>query len=247
MNLLYVRPDEMFTLYQSVTGSVINGTYSLDWLVDGLPGRPLRAGTNNPSWGITGPAKDVNFLCLISTNLDAGKVVNITGDVTDTLTQPNYLGRIPVNPFKHFTPAVSVDNLTVALASANTIDVIVGQFVAGKARELERPIQPMGRRSHLRYNAAADQTMGNIAVTRKEKGGRKFSGVTTVTPAGLLAIQEWFYSTNDGEQMSIIVPAPELNDAWAVKFDGEPVEERMNINNYRVTINLTEIPRKRWT
>lgn len=245
MNLLYVRPDEMFSLYGTVTGTVINSTYSLDWLVDGLPTKPLRAGTDDPSWGITGPAKDVNFLASINSNIDAGKTIAVTGGVTQNLTQPNYLGRIPTNPFKYFTLVPGVTSLNVAVSN-NSVDVVIGQFVAGKARELERPIQPRGRRTHRRFNAQSDMSMGNLPVTRRDKGGRKFSGTTTVTAAGLILLKEWFYSTNDGELMTIIVPSPELNDAWAVKFDGELVEERLTVDAYSVTLNFIEFPRKRW-
>lgn len=245
-NLLYLAPADMYTLYGTVAGDLLNSTYQRAWLVDGLPGRPLHGGTVSPSWTVTNTAKPVNFITVLNSNIDATKTINITGDVTTSLTMPAYAGRLPMNPFTYYTPdTAGVDSLTVSV-SGNTVAVVMGDFVAGKARELERPIGKRGRREFMTFNVQPDLAqMGNIGVTRKDMGARTLTGSTVLTAAGMTAVQAWFDSTNDGELMSIIVPDPTVNDAWAVKFQSFGFEKG-GPDEYFVELKFVEFPRFRW-
>jgi hypothetical protein len=246
MNFLYLAPNKMSVLYGTVTGPVINSTYDLSWLVDGLVGRPLRAGNTTAAWQVTHAAATVNFIAALNWNADAGKTIAISGGVTQNLTMPNYAGRVPINPYKYFSPnATGVTSITATLTS-NSVDIVAGQLVAGQALTLERPIQRKGKRSWLRFNQIPNPDLGHVAVTRRDRAARKFSGTTWLTRNGYAALQEWYDSTNDGELISVVVPDQAVNDAWAVKFDGEFVIERENLDAILVTINLVEIARVRW-
>ena len=252
LRFLYLAPADMFTLHGNVSGSVLNPTYDVNWLVDGLPSRPVHSGSSGPTWTVTNTAKPVNLVAACNWNLDAGGVITIGGGVSTTLTMPNYAGRVPYNPVSILVdgngalqdvPGVgSISTIT----GGNSVQVIAGELVAGKARELERPIFPGGERGYDPFNVMPDrQQIGNVAITRKDTTGRRFSGETVLTSAGLAAVQAWYDSTNDNELFSIIVPDPLLNDAWAVKF-AQFSYRKQGPDEFRVILSLVEIPRRRW-
>lgn len=243
MSFLYVSPAEIWSLYANVSGPA-ESSYENDWLCDGLPGRPLRATNGSPSWTVPIATKAVNFLSFGHSNVEAARAISVTGDVTQSMTQPAYKGRIPINPFKYFTDVPAVTTVTVGITS-NPETVIVGQFVVGYARVLEFGLNRRGRRSPQRFNKLPDPQVGNVAVHRTDKGARRLSGTADLSAAGFALAERWFDETNDGELLSVIVPDSTVQDAWFVKFDSFEYEKE-SPSNYIVTVAWQEIPRKRW-
>lgn len=253
LKFLYVSPGEMQSLYATVSGPVINATYQLAWLVNGLPNLPLRAGTPTPAWDLSAAsAVAVNFAAAINTNLPEGATVTFSGDIATVVTQPAYAGRIPLNGWALVAgdeDLTTMDATDVTATVAGTSDdVIIGELVVGRARELPRPIEPGGERSYTRMNPVADaQQHGQYQVFRRDKAARTFNGTSTTTLAGMDALQAWYDATNDGERMSVVVPDPLKNDAWAVYFDGEFGYRKIGPDLFEISLRLIEIPRRRWT
>lgn len=252
VRFLYLAPSDIMTLHGQVTGDVINSTYQRDWLTDGLCGRPVNSGSLSPNWDITNPAKNVNFIAAINWNLDPGltltSILTVGGPVLTVgtpITAPS--GRIPVNNFAYFPTleVVGCDSISLSITAPNSVPVIAGEYVAGKARELERPIARRGLRAYQQFNTRSDPQMGNVLVWRKDKLARKLTGRTVLTEAGMDALQAWYDSTNDGELMSVIVPDPLKQDVWAVKFIDFTFEKDLP-HVYWVTLNFIEIPRVKW-
>lgn len=244
-NFLYISPRMMFSLNANVTGSVVNATYDPKWLCDNLPGRPVHSGTTSPSWTISNTPNNVNCVAAVNWNLDGSNTINVTGGVTGTITQPEPWGPVPLNGFYYTTTPVQIGSLTIG-CSGNSVQVVAGEVMAGFALQLERPIDRRGRRIYVPMNNSVSPQMGNVAITPLDKSTRRFSGQTVLTDVGLLAVEEWYRSTNDGQYLSLIIPDPLVNDAWAVRFDGEFQYEKFGPNIYMVTLNFIESPRIRW-
>lgn len=241
---LYLRPDEMQTLYATVTGDVESAFYDVGWLADGLPSKPMRSGTGDPSWDFSNPPKDVNCLALLDSNVDEDAVIAITGDIVDnTLIQPPYRDQYPVNPFTLLEETVvGVEDLTVTI-TGNSCGVIATQFVAGLARELD--FEQGGARGFLDFNKPPDPQIGNIAVYDEQTIARRLSGTVKTDEAGYEALLDWFYATREGARFSIIIPHSDKNDAWAVKFERKP-EATYKGGLVTVTLAFVEYPRHVW-
>lgn len=241
MNFLYLSPHLMVGLNGTGGGPVANATYNIQWITDGLPGRPVAAGATSATWTAAGTAHPITLVTLISSNVDIGATVVMTTGTTPAVLSG---GRVPLNPFKYNAAGGSGGTISVAV-SGNSVPVIAGMIAGGQALELERPIQPGGQRRWQRFNRQPDPQMGNIAIYRTDKYARTFNGTTTMSATGLAALQTWYDSTNDGELPSVIVPDPTLNDAWCVKF-GEFGWEKQGPDLFTVSLAFVEYPRVRW-
>ena len=252
MKFLYVPPWAMMSLNGTGSGSV-EATYDANWLTDGLPLKPVRGTSANPAWTVAGTSRPCNFAAVINSNASVGTTASVSG-VNLSVVQGASAGRVPFNPWavlKDATTGALLPPVNLALStftfSGNSVNpLIVGQLVVGQAFELERPIQPGGRRAYGRFNQQPDPSVdGQIRVYRRDKLGRTFSGSTTATTAGMDALIDWYESTEDNQLMSVIVPDPLLPDAWAVKFSDFGYE-RQGPDLYSVTLSFQELPRKRW-
>ena len=245
LKFLYLSPAAMQSLNAIVAGPSLP-EYLPAWLCDGLPGRPLRAGTSNPGWLVSSLANfPVNFVGAANWNIPEASIINVGDDVTAIITQPGYRGRIPMNGYNYF-PDTEVPNAKdITVGGSYAIDVVAGQFFAGKALALPYTIAPRGRRGYLKFNMQPNPQMGNVPVMRKDKAARTLSGSILVKPSYLEAIEKWYAETNDGELVSCIVPDMEKNDFWVVKFL-DYSWERLNPEMSLVQLNFQEVPRVRW-
>ena len=244
--LLYVPPWAMMSLRGTGGGTVATG-YNTNWLVDGLPNIPVRGASANPSWSASGTSRACNFAAIINSNASAGTTATIS-ELGIVVTQPASPGRVPFNPWNAtaLLATSTIGTATFAFSGNSVNPLIVGQLVCGQAFELERPIQPGGRRVYQPINTRPDPTqLGQQRVYRRDKQARMFSGTTVLTSTGMDAVVDWYESTEDGDLISIIVPDPLLNDAWAVVFDDFSYEKQ-GPEIYNVTLNFREVPRKRW-
>lgn len=238
----YVRPDEMWSLDGAVSGGA-DTSYLDDWLVDGRPGRPVRATSGSPSWTVTNPSKDVGLIAVCNHNVDAGRTINITGGLTTSLTGPTLpASGIPLNPWVSVSET-SVSTLTLAISS-NSVPVFIGEFVAGKKRTLERSLIKEARFEQVyqtvRHGAEFDSLMPH------DKGlvSRRLNGMLLLTSSGFDDVQAWVDSTRGGSRQTLIVPDTAKQDAWLVEIVEFSYVRQAAL--YRVSIAFQEYPRSRW-
>jgi hypothetical protein len=245
---LYMRPDEMPTLNQPVTGGPTDTTglqpHSPNWLTDGRPGRPTRGTSGSADWIITCALPgSVNFLVAVNTNLDAGLPISVTGDVTGSLLSSRRSDGIGHNPWELVTLTPNVGSLHVIIAG-NTNTIVFGEFFAGLARTLRRGTQPGGNQQK-EYRVVRPNMWSSVPGYDVEQDRWWKSYSVIVDHAEFRAIQEWEESTHRGLLPSIIVPDTRVNDAFAVKFLGFEYFKN-GPEEYHVTLRFIEYPRKRW-
>lgn len=240
----YLRPDEMYAVGGTVTGGA-DTNYLDEWLVDGRPGRPVRAATGSETWTIVGTAAAVGIAALGNHNVDAGRMITLGGDISATMTGPTLPPNgIPLNPWVTFTEVAGVDEVTVDIAS-NTVPIVVGEFVCGKRRTLERnlAVRPAFKASYqtVRHEAEFNSLMPY------DKGivSRTLSGTVVLSDTGLADVQAWWDATRGNTKPSLIIPNSNVQDAWLVEFTEfsyEPASKNVN----HVSLTFTEYPRSRW-
>lgn len=239
----YVCPDEMFTTGGAVSGGA-DTNYLDEWLVDGRNGRPVRATNGSPAWTVTNPAKSVSILAVCNHNVDAARAIAITGDITAGLTGPALpRNGIPLNPWVAVSPT-STSSLTLTIAS-NTVAVIIGEFIAGLKRTLERNLRNRPKFSSRYLTVEDDSEFSSLLGYDKALVSRRLEGDIVLTDAGLADMQGWWDSTRGNTRLSGIVPNSNLQDFWAVKFKEftwEPDKENLNF----VHVVFDECPRSRW-
>jgi hypothetical protein len=239
----YIRPDEMATYRCPVTGPADDG-YLADWLCDGRSGRPVLAPNGSPSWSVAlvGPNPLVNMVALINTNIDADLPITIGGNVNallSTVARPDG---------KKSQPWALVDltlatELTVGIAG-NSVPVIIGEFIGGLARELERPIGRGGVRTD-EYRAIKSPVWSSVPGYPSGQERRRFKGNTVLTQDGMDELEAWKQSTYESTRPSLIVPTPSINDCMLVDFEGFEYTKQ-GPWEFRVTLNFVEYPRVRW-
>lgn len=243
MAFIYLAPGDMIGLQGTGLGASAP-TYNINWICDGLPGRPVRAPGYNVTWSATGPAaKPLKLITLVNTNLDVG--LSVAAPPMGTMPPVLGAGRVPLNPFLYNATFSGTYTIFSVIVPTNSQHVIAGQLMGGNAKTLERPLQPGATRTWQTFNRQPDPQMGNVAIYRVDKYARVLTGSTTMTQAGLDALQAWYDSTNDNELPSIIVPDPSINDAWCVKF-GPFAWRKQSPSLYTVDLTFVEIPRARW-
>jgi hypothetical protein len=237
----YIRPDEMFTYGAAVSGPA-NADYQPSWLCDGRSGRPVLALNGSPTWTITATAKDVNFVAAINTNIDDGRSITIGDDISVVLTASTRADGISFHPWSPVTET-SVSSLTVDISS-NTVPVIFGEFVAGFARELGRPIRPGGHRKQ-EPRVIQPNRWSSIPGYDVQQDRWHFTGDTVLKQSQMDELEEWWFSTHRGTRPSLIVPTPTIQDCLLVAFDGFEYTKQ-GPNEFNVTLNFTEQARTKW-
>ena len=247
MSFLYVRPDESL-LFGTATGTV-DANFDANWLVDGRAGRPAKR-TGNPSWAITAPSAISLFdlLAVVNHTVDAARAINITGDVSGTVTPGTLPGdAIPLNPFTTFTPT-TVNTVTVGVTS-NSVAVVIGEVYGGRSRSLERSIRLSGSAFAPMDPLEWEGEFGSIPPYESGLAARTLNGDTVVSATGLADIEAWWQSTRRGTRPTLIVPISSVNDAWLVtfKYSYEVIKNPSTGGHlYRVQFEFKELPRTRW-
>lgn len=249
MAFYYLRPDE--SLWGGSASGAVAADFDAAWLVDGRPGRPAKGASGTVSWGIQAPSAIAGFsiIAVCNHNVDAGRDIEITGDVTATLTVPAW-GKdgIPLNPFALVTPA-SLSSFSVDVAG-NSAPVVVGEVVGGPARTLERQLRLESNFEALEP-LAWDGRFGSVPPYDEGTASRMLKGTTFVTGQGYADIQAWYESTRRGTRPTLIVPDSATNDAWLVTFKWAAAPLKVPSSTYadqvwRVELEFYEVPRTRW-
>jgi hypothetical protein len=245
-----VRPSNMFAMSRvdstsAVVGSV-DATYTAGWLVDGRTGYPVRKTGSSISLAITGAAQDVDVLCVGHHNIAAAATVNITGDITTTITIPTWPpNNIPLNGVRILGGTTSgVDALTVAVTGQTESSCIIGEFVAGLSESLPRTLQRDTRFTHRDYRASRPMDMAFIPPYDKGLYSRVWAGTGLFTAAQKVTAQEIFEEQRSATRPLLIIPDTSVNDAWFVQFTA--FEAVPNGQLYRVSLTFEEYPRSRW-
>ena len=245
MSFLFSPPD------QSLIGSTVTGTvdadFFADWLTDGRPGYPVKA-TGTLSLAIAAsPAVSVGIVAAINHNLDSGNTVDLTGDVTATITAPAARRHaIPRNPYALVAPAVPVSALTVAV-TGNSVPVVLGEFWGGTLYTLEWPLL-----TEPDYDPGEPfEWEASLPPYDDGQEVRRLAGETYLSDVGLADVEGWWESTRRGTQPSLIVPDSLVNDAWLVTMrysvqsiwlhDTDPTQSL-----HHVQFEFVELPRTRW-
>lgn len=243
----YIRPDEVWGIGGSVTGTV-DSDYLPGWIIDGRPRRPVRGASGALSLSISGASGDIGIVAVAHHNLIVP--VTIGGDVTATITPeatrpPN---GISLSPFALVDPVeTSVTTITVA-ATGNDENVVIGELVAGNVRSLI-PVMIQGAQfKHDDFSDDARVRRGVLGYATREEG-RVLSGSQYFTTDQLEDIKAWWQAQQGGSLTSYIVPDPDVNDLWAVKFVGlqyEPAIPALGAGLWLVNLTFIEVPRVRW-
>ena len=251
LRALYMSPAEMLTLGGTVTGTAAKTTYERRYLTNGLPNYPLRADGGSASWSASGSSQLVNGAAALNTNVTGGGAITVTG--LPNITQP---ARIGGAPSKNGWSAdidgasgelVNTSRSSVSIGASGSPDLIVGEFVYGRFRELPRPVDKMGERGYESgATLPAPSQLGQMPVYPPKKAWRTFSGKSTADAAGIALIEALWDAAEGGSKFFLWVPDPLLNDVWAVVFDGRLNVQKENPDLFHYTLQLREVPRQNW-
>lgn len=245
--MYFLRPDEMWSLGATTTGTV-DATYLPAWLTDGKPGRPVRSTTGGISLSMAGTAGEVGLVAIHHHNLIVAATVG--GDVTATITPaatrpPN---GIQLDPFTLVSPAVgSVDALTLTV-TGNDDDVTIGEFIAGKVRE----ITPVMVEGHGFGHEDFAQEPGGLflSVMPYDLGQerRRLVGKQIYNWADTSVLLAGWQAQRSGSKPCGLVPHPDVNDFWLVQFKGFKYQQvgTRDMDWFLVEFEFVEYPRSRW-
>lgn len=259
---LYARPDQWFSRGCTVTGT-IDPDYQLQWLVDGRLGYPVRAAGGSPaadlSLTLTGASGSVGIVVVGNHNLIVPAV--ITGDVSASVTPattrpPN---GIQLNPYALLDP-VETGVTTVDLdVTGNDETPIIGELVLATVRTLT-PVK-IDDNQFTENDYARDQAGEFVSVPpyNPRLEGRRLTGSQYYTIEDLAEIRAWWQAQQAGSWPSILIPDPDLNDAWFVQFKGLSYKQVLSKGDalggspaavtgglWLVSFEFVEYPRSRW-
>lgn len=240
----YLAPKDMVTLASVVSGGPTDTMHQAGWLCDGRPNRPVKATSGTASWTITPVAGVVNFVAAANTNLDAGKVIDITGGVTSSLTSTVRGDQTRLNPWAKLGADVTNPSSIVVGVTGNSTDIRFGEFFAGRARELQYGSKPDATQEK-EYRVLATDRWSSIPGydIRQDRYHKVYEIICTA--AEFLEVEAWEQSTYRGTRPSVIVPDVDKNDCFIVKFTRFSYR-KINPGWYDVTLDLLEYPRTQW-
>lgn len=244
-DLVYVRPDEVATLYATVTTTVgaTDADYTDEWACDGRAGRPVRATSGTVTWSAAFTSAEVGLVavCHCNSNVNATIGGTVSGTVTAGALQPN---GIRLNGFQTFTPA-SGTTLTVGFSGASS-SVILGELLGGKYRTLTLPIYSSDHRGQRSFTRQQEMDLSSIPPFSPGLAARKpWSGSFVLTTAQLDDVIAWYDSQIDETRPSLVIPDATRNDAW-VCFLQAPEYTPVSGRLWSVTLTIVEVPRVRW-
>lgn len=240
----YNRPDERL---DAATGPV-DLTYEAAWLVDGKPSYPVRKTGADASYDVTGTAQEVGILAVCNHLLAAGLSVVISGDVSESLTVPAYdANGIPNNAYEIITPVADVNNLTVGVTGNSGPAVIIGEFIAGKARTV--PLT-LARNTNWRRNTfAADRPIDRTWIPGYDKGmvADQWTGTMQVTAAMRDEVLAWEASQLSRTRPSfVVVDSPAFTTPVAMLGYIEIANQLPLGQLWKLDMRFLELPRTRW-
>lgn len=242
---LFLPADAFWQRGGTVTTTVgtTDSDYTDDWLIDDRSNRPAKATNGTATWSIASSSGAITGIAVCNHNIDAGRAITIGGGITAVGSGPAarknsvpYNAWIPVN-------AAGVTGFTVGVAS-NSASLVIGEVVAGVMQTFPGGgllARGLGGRN-IRFGAGASA----LSVPGYDTGeaGRAWSSSVLATRAELDTVMGWFEAQRNESRCSLFIPSDAENDAWLV-YLAEP-EWTYEGSRYRVSLNMTEIPRVRW-
>ena len=245
----FMRPDENMVLYGSVTGGAATN-YLDDWLVDGKPGRPAKEPNGSPggiAWAITGLASmEVGLVVIANHNLQAGLTIPVTGGggLSATITTPTARANgIPFNAWAETVTPVTTNTITVTIPP-NSADIIVGEVLAGKLREVDPGIL-MG--DTWEFLAGSELPYGTATALPGYDNGvvqRAVSCTVYGTQATKDLLEGWWEATRGNTRPSVLIPHDCINDAMVGHLTRFSAQTASGL--WRVTFTFVEYARTRW-
>jgi hypothetical protein len=258
---LYIPPHLQWALFGTVTEggpSTLDSEHQLAWLVDGRPGFPLRLNSSSGVIQIDNSPKEVSHLAICHHLLPAGTDIDITGDLSGTVTIPPLpTNGVPLNGWTELTagspPDVSQLILTITGLSGGE-DIVIGEVIAGKALELDPSFSLDSAQFGIRryVNSDGGNELSGIPPYSEHARSRPFSGSLLCDASGLQRILDWF----DGQDL-YPYPVPSL----LILDDADPTDARVVTleeprytrngpigadNEFLVQLVFNEIPRTKW-
>ena len=253
MGLLYLRADENVLYGGTVTTSAgtTDSTYTDDWLVDGR-GRPAKATNGTVTWAATGTSGIISLVVVHRHNIDAARAITIAGGVVSVaLAGPAArTNGAPVNPWGQVTEATGAI-VSVAVAS-NSTAVIIGELLAGKARETTYGLRPgvaWGYRD-IGSQVARRNPIGSVPPLSRGEVARWLRGTIMCQEADKDALVAWYEAGRDDSKPSVMIPYSDLQDAWVGTLTALEVRTVIRVSGgpviFDVSLEFQEWPRKRW-
>lgn len=236
--LLYARPsDNVAPLATAVTASAGDAGYPAANLVDQDPAKPAKLTTTSGNWVFNLPvgSRRVDVVALIHHNLTAGLEVRIQGNTTDSWSSPsfNQLITIPAYHEDGFSvcPFLDLTGLSgyttggfqfwrVAVIGTNAANVAIGEVVlASLKRQLEVNLH-WGAEDHDEHPTIEHRTSHGVVRTY-DLGCkvRRLKGEVETSDAGLASLRSLHRDARGRVKPFVMVPDPDVNDAWFVRFD----------------------------
>lgn len=244
----FIAPNKMFALFStSVTGTV-DATYDPDWLVDGRTDWPVRRTGSAISLAIAGTAQDVDTLVLGHHNIRPAATINITGDITTTLTVPTWpSNNIPLNAYRSVTLAAGVDALTLAITGQTESACIIGEFCAGLAQTLPLTLMNDTQFSETDFRVTRPVDMAFVPPHDKGMKASRWRGSGLLTVSQMAQVRDWQDATRSNTRPSVIIASfLGSTEAKFVQFVGlSRVIPKGQL--FDVELVLEEYPRRRWS
>jgi hypothetical protein len=243
--MAWMSPHEMMTLFGSVSGGAATG-YVDDHLVDGQLGRPAKTGSSTPPWVITGlTSMYVDTVVVHNHTVDAAKTIAISGGVSVNLTGPAIPPNgVRFNPFGYVASPQTTNTITVTI-SGNSIDIIIGEILAGRRRELGT----YGVLAHhgIRYLHSAERPDSKLTALAGHDDGveqRAIDCEVMCDLTGKTMIEDFWRATRGNTRPGVLIPFGSINDAWVGHM--EDFQATDTAGAFKATFTFVEAPRGRW-
>jgi hypothetical protein len=256
--MIYQRPSD--NIADLVTAVASNGDpdYPIANLYDKNPARPFKmtGTTGNVVWDF-GSAKQLEIVSLIHTNLDAALNVRIQGNATDSWGAPTLneaftipakdRDNFPVNPFLDLSAIVSrsFQFWRLVVVGVNSANVSIGEIWLGQTKRTLPHNYSWGfKRSAVRpiiehrtdYQVSTIYDLGTKV--------KKLTGEIQTNDAGLTELTDWWDSCNGRALGTLIIPDPNVNEAWLARWATiERPEQHEFKNNNTFPVAWEEISR----
>jgi hypothetical protein len=238
----------MFALYSSGVTGAVDATYDPTWLVDGRTGWPVRKTGTGGAWTITGPAQDIDVLCVGHHTIRPAATVAISGGLTDTIVIPAWpSNNIPFNGVKVRALVAGVTSLTLTVSGNTEPAVIIGEFCAGLSKELPVTLTKDTEFSVNDFKVARPIDMAFVPPHDKAMEARRWRGTALLTLEQLADVEDWQRAQRAGTRPSLIIKDwPTANDAQFVDFVGLTSVVPRGPLMVKVEMVFQEFPRGRW-
>lgn len=220
-NAIVLPSHKIYTYGRTVSGSGLMATYQLPWLTDGQSSRPIKAAGSSGSWSVASSGGNINFAALINTNIKTNATATGVLAGGTFLASPEPPDGVMPNPYVALLNATtgallagSGSGATGFSVAGNPTTIIVGEYVAGEAFELERPIKKDAERELFANSVEREDDWDFLPAYDLNAAPREFVGNTTCTTVGLAKIQDWWKGQRGHSLPSVLVPTPAIPDAW---------------------------------